>query len=384
MSETRGLLTWAEIDLAAIAHNTAALARLARPAALMAVVKADAYGHGAAPVARTALAHGAAWLGVAQVDEGVQLRQAGVTAPILVMGATLPEQADAVVRHGLCVAVVAGDLLAALDARARALGRRVPVHLKVDTGMGRLGRPPGAELTALARAVANLPGLVGEGLFTHLASADEADSAQTQQQLERFAAASRDLAAAGLLLSIRHAANSAGLLAHPEARFDLVRSGIALYGAGPSATLAAKARLRPVMSWKARIVFVKQVPADAPIGYGATYRTEEQETIATLPVGYADGFSRAWSNRGSVLVGGRRCPVVGRVCMDQTMVRIPAGVAVNTGDAAVLLGEQAGAAITVDELARGLGTIPYEVLCLVGRRVVRIYLNKDAENAANI
>jgi alanine racemase len=359
--------TWAEIDLDALQHNVKALCAAARPARLAAVVKADAYGHGAVEVARSALEAGAAFLGVATLDEAVELRRAGIAAPILLLGYTAVEDAEPAVAHDLAVTVFDLDLVRALGAAARRTGRRARIHLKVDTGMGRIGVPPDAA-GAFARAAAALPGIALEGCFTHFATADEPDTAAARAQLEAFHAALRGLDAASVAPGLRHAANSAALLALPDARLDLVRPGIALYGIPPAPHLAGAAALRRVMRLRSRVAQVKRVPAGTPVGYGHTYRAPRETTIATVPAGYADGYARLLSGRGEVAVAGRLCPLAGRISMDQCTV--------DAGDAPVRVGDLVelwGDAIPVEEVAARAETIAYEMLAGVCRRVPRVF-----------
>lgn len=370
--------TWAEVDLDAIAHNTAQLRRLTNPAAkLMAVVKADGYGHGAVKVAETALQNGAQWLAVAVLEEALALRQAGITAPILVLGYLQPGQADTAAVYDLRLTVYDLDSARALDQWGRALGRQVNIHVKVDTGMGRIGLQPD-EVVPFMQAVGELKGLHLEGLFTHFATADEADRSFTERQFATFQRVLAQVEGAGITVPIRHAANTAALIVHPQTHLDMVRAGIALYGLPPSGQVEWPVELRPAMTWKTRISHFKTVPEGTPISYGRTYRTSrEDERIATLPVGYADGYSRRLSNTGRVLVGGTVCSVVGQVCMDQIMIRVPEDTPVGVGDEAVLMGRQGAAVISADDLAAQLGTIAYEVVCAVGKRVPRIYRQGD-------
>ena len=367
--------TWVEVDLDAIAHNVRILAQRAAPAQLMAVVKADGYGHGAVMVARTALAHGARRLAVAVVEEGVHLRQSAIACPILVMGWTPPWQYGLALRYDLELAISSEDEARALAETARREGRKVRVHVKIDTGMGRLGlrwdQPRLVE--TIARLMA-LGGLEVAGIFTHLATADDPEAALTEDQLSRFARVLQALEGRGLRPGLRHVANSAALLRLPGARYDLVRPGIALYGLEPFPGAVAAFGLQPALAWKTRVALVKEVPPGTPISYGATFVTRRRSRIATLPVGYADGLRRALSNRGQVLVGGRRAPIVGRVCMDQVMVDVTDAGPVAVGDEVVLIGRQGDERITADEMAAWMDTIGYEVVTGIGRRVPRIYL----------
>lgn len=365
--------TWVEVDLDAVAHNVSELKGRAGGAQLMAVVKANGYGHGAAEVAAAALAAGATWIGVALLEEGLELRRAGITAPILIFGYVPPTQADMVLLYDLRPAVFHHSLAEACGQWARALMRRVPVHVKVDTGMGRIGLRPD-EAVSFIESVARISGIEIEGIFTHLAVADEPASDFTAQQVDAFDILLETLKGKGLLPPIQHAANSAGILLHPRAHYNMVRSGIALYGLPPAQGVSWPADLRPVLSWKTRISYLKQVPAGTTVSYGRTYRAEDEEAIASLPVGYADGLSRGLSNKGQVLIGGVRCPIVGRVCMDQTMVRLPPGLTAAVGDEVVLIGRQGDDEITATDTAALLGTINYEVVCSVTARVPRVYI----------
>ena len=367
--------TWIEVDLAAIAQNASTLKAIVGPdVALMAVVKADGYGHGALRVAQTALLNGATWLGVATVSEAQPLRHAGIEAPILVLGYTPAWQARDAVRLGLRVTLFSLDVAQSLSAAARALGRQVAVHIKVDTGMHRLGLPAD-EVLDFVEAVAALDGLRVEGLFTHFSVADSAEgwyTTFTQRQLDAFGAVLAALDERGMRPPIVHAANSAGTLAWPAAHFDMVRPGIALYGLAPSADVALPDGLRPALSWKTQIAQVKRLPPDSYISYGATYRTATEEQIAVIPVGYADGFRRAPQNWGEVLVRGQRAPLVGRVCMDQAMIRVDHIPSVRQGDEVVLIGQQGAARLSAEEVAARLGTISYEVVSEILARVARV------------
>lgn len=374
--------TRAEVDLDAIAHNTQALKALAPGARFMAVVKANGYGHGAVPVARAALAAGATWLGVATPEEGVELRAAGLDAPVLVLGYVDPAQAALVVAHDLRTALFHADLAEALAAAARIAGKEARVHVKVDTGMGRVGIQP-AEAIAFLTALKRHAGLEVEGIFTHLATADEPHHDYAAQQIARFATMLQSLQEAGLQPPIRHTCNSAGTMLHPAGQYDLVRAGIALYGLPPDPAVTWPVQLKPALRWETRVAMIKRLPPGSPVSYGRTYVTTAEESIATLPVGYADGFSRLLTNRGEVLIRGHRCPVVGRVCMDQVMVKVPDGLAVQVGDPVVLIGQQNGEQITAGDMAARIGTINYEVVCAIARRVPRIYRQNGQADAGS-
>jgi len=365
---------WGEVDLGALRDNTRALVELAAPAAVLAVVKADAYGHGAVPAARAALEGGARWLGVALVEEGLGLRAAGIDAPVLVLSEPPPAAADAVVGHDLTPVVYTSVGIDSLGAAVARAGRGpLPVHLKVDTGMHRVGCAPG-DAVALAEKITSHAELRFEGVCTHLAVADEPDHGYTASQLAAFEAVLAELGERGIRPPIVHAANSAGLLNQAaSARYDLVRLGIALYGVPPAPDLAGRVALRPVLALKACVSHVKELAAGSRLSYGLRYELERPSVIATVPAGYADGVPRNLGLvGGEVLVRGRRCPIAGTVTMDQLMVDAGAGP-VEVGDEVVLLGRQGDEEITATEWAARLGTIAYEIVSGIGPRVPRRY-----------
>ncbi len=367
---------WAEIDLDAIRDNVQALLRVLSPGArLMAVVKADAYGHGAIQVSRAAIDAGAWGLGVATLEEGVEVRRAGLDVPVLVLGAIPPEGAAVAIEHDLAVTVFDVETGRALSAAAASLGRTARLHLKVDTGLGRIGIAP-HEAVALARVLGTLPGTVLEGCMTHFATAHELDLAPVRAQFEGFRSVLGGLQAAGIAVRLRHAANSAAVLSLPDAHFDLVRCGIAMYGITPAPHLAERAPLRPAMRLRARVVHTRRVEAGTPIGYGRAYRTILASTIATIPVGYADGYPRLAEQGGCVVRHGRRLPIAGRVSMDSLMV--DAGQSpVRVGDPVELWGE----ALPVGEIASAARTIAYELLARVSRRVPRVFMREGRVHA---
>lgn len=363
--------TSVDISLDNIAFNVQAIRSIIpNSVEVMAVVKADAYGHGAVEVAAAALSAGASRLAVAVVDEAVELRRAGIGAPILVLGYTPPEAAEQVVKFGLVATVFDRDSVQALSSAATRLGRRVKVHMKLDTGMARIGvRPQDAGL--FADYLVQLPHVELEGVFTHFASADALDLTYARHQLAAFGEATTKLAERGYRL-LRHAANTAAILALPASHFDLVRLGLGLYGMYPSEHLRQVLRLKPAMAFKSRICFLKWVNDQTPIGYGGTHTTTGRRHIATVPVGYADGYSRRLSNTGYALIGGRRAPLVGRICMDQCMFDVT-DIDATLGDEVVLMGTQQGGEIAVNEIAELMGTINYEVTCLINKRVPRVF-----------
>ena len=367
--------TWLEVDLSAIGQNAHLVKELVGPDTQVLVsLKADAYGHGALRVARTVLHNGASWLGVATVSEAEPLRTAGITAPILVFGYTAPWQAREAVRLNLRATVYALESARALARAARDLGHDVRVHVKIDTGMARLGLRA-EDISAIMDFVAELrelPGLIMEGIFTHFATADSADQTYALRQLDRFLAVLAALEERGLRPPLVHAANSAAMLTLPEARFDMVRPGVAIYGLSPSEEVRLPDGFQPALAFKTQVAQVKDVPAGEGISYGAAYITEAPARIAVLPVGYADGFRRAPANWGEVLVRGRRAPLVGRVCMDQCMIDVTAIPGVRQGDEVVLIGRQGGDELTAEAVAARLGTISYEVVAELLARVPRI------------
>lgn len=362
----------AEVDLGAIAHNVRTLADLAAPAALCAVVKADGYGHGAIAVGEAALAAGASWLGVALVEEGAVLRKAGIEAPILLLSQPRTSDLDDALDYDLRLTVYTEEGIEAVAQAVAPRGATARLHLKVDTGMNRVGCRP-ADAVRLAKEIAERPGLELEALWTHCAAADEPGDGFTDDQLDRLDEVTAELAAAGMRPPMVHAANSAATLDHPRARLDLVRTGIAVYGLAPAPALAGRVALRPAMTLRAEVSMVKRVSAGETVSYGRRHVFERATTVATVPIGYADGVPRGLAGAGGeVLVGGRRRPVVGVVTMDQLMVDC-GDDPVAVGDEVVLLGRQGGEEVTAEEWADRLDTIAYEVVCRIGPRVPRRY-----------
>ncbi|NTU81240.1 MAG: alanine racemase, partial [Chloroflexales bacterium] len=360
--------TWLRVDLDAIAENVRRLLAIAG-VPLMAVLKGDGYGHGAVRAGRAALGAGAAALAVATLGEGRELRGQAITAPVLILGYTPPWQAEEAARLDLDCTLFDDDAAMALSQAAVALGRRARAHVKVDTGMARLGLRPDEAGPVLAR-LRQLPGLEVAGIYTHFASADAADLRVAEAQMARFTRLLRELEGAGLRPPLAHAANSAAALRLPAARLDMVRAGIACYGLAPSSDAPLPAGFRPALSFHSEVAQVKEHGPGAPISYGGTFVTGQPARIATIPVGYADGLRRSPPWR-EVLVRGRRAPIVGRICMDYAMVDVSAIAGVRRGDGVVLIGAQGGEAIGADEVAAWLGTISYEVLTGILPRVPR-------------
>lgn len=379
MIPEEGRPTIAEVSLAALRHNCREARRLAGGGGVLAVVKADGYGHGAVAAGRAFLEAGAWGLGVSAVAEARELRTAGIGGPLVVLGGAFPGEEDAVLRHDLDVAVWSLEGVQPLARLARNSGREVRVHLKVDTGMTRLG-VDATRARELAEALAALGGLRLVGIFSHFASADAVDTAEARAQLARFRESVEAVRAAGLEVPLAHLANSAATLSLPEARFALVRPGLMLYGYAPAPHLAAHAALRPAMRLRTRIIQVREVPPGTRVGYGGTWCAMRPSRIATVPLGYADGYHRLASNRAHMLLRGRPVPVAGRVCMDHVMLDVTDVPGAAVGDLVTAFGPTREATLGADRVAGWSETIPYEVLTAVGKRVPRRY-EEDSPDA---
>lgn len=368
---------WLEIDVHALAHNISETKRIISPKTeIMAVVKANGYGHGAPVASRIFLENGATRLGVSTIEEACQLRKDGIMAPILILNHTEPEQLDAVIIHSVSQTISSLEQAVTISRRAVSLSETGVVHIKIDTGMGRLGIFPHEDSMKIIEKIISLPCLVVEGIFTHFATSDAADNTFTIEQYSRFLSVLRQLEERKISIPIKHAANSAAVINHGPTHLDMVRPGIMLYGLYPSPEMnKGKVSLRPAMTLKSRISYIKEVPSGVSLSYGRTYTTSKRQRIATLPIGYADGFNRSFSNNTSVLVHGQKCPVVGRICMDQCMLDVT-GIKpdVIVGDEVVLLGKQGELEITADDWANVSGTINYEVVTTFGSRILKTYL----------
>ncbi len=371
---TEEFVTWAEVDLRALRANVRALRTWVGPRVeIIAVVKANAYGHGAVAVARAALEAGATRLAVHRVQEGVDLRRAGIQAPILLLGYASLGAASLVVRYRLTPTLItreAAETLAALSPTP------VPVHIKVDTGMGRYGLLP-EEVLDFVRALRSIPRIRIEGIYTHFATADEADRTYMRRQLSIFRDVLKALDQAGLAIPFRHACNSAATLALPEAHFDAVRPGLALYGMRPSGAWPSPVPLRPVLTLKSRVVRVRTLPSGSSIGYGRTFITDRPTRVALVPIGYGDGYHRLISNRGEVLIRGQRARILGRVSMDQVVVDVDSIPGVTMEEEVVVIGRQGREEIRAEEVARWAQTINYEVTTGLLPRVPRVYIGLD-------
>ena len=364
--------TFVQVDLDRLSENYHLICQKVAPAGVMPVLKANAYGHGLVPVAKRLLADGAESLGVAILEEGVALRQAGVNAPILVMGGILHDQIGAYLKHNLTLTVTSLEDLLSVDNAARQSGVEAKVHIKIDTGMGRLGVLY-EEAEKVLEASLHCQNLKVEGIYSHFATAEAADQTFARLQLERFRQVLTFYENRGLPYPIRHMANSGAILQLPEAYFDLVRPGIMLYGVYPSKETRRTVSIRPALTWKTKVVHSKVIPANYPVSYGSTWQSDHPVRILTLPVGYGDGYFRSLSNRGQVIVRGKKAPIVGRVCMDQFMVNLE-GEKADVGEEVILLGESEGECLSADDLAELAGTIPYEILTNINARVPRAYV----------
>lgn len=371
-SLSSGRPTIAEINLRALEFNYQQIKkRIPKGVSILAVVKADAYGHGALPISLRLEKLGVEYLGVAISDEGVELRKGGVRVPILIFGGVFQDDAEEIIRHGLTPVIFDIGSLKRLSRAAEKRRQKARVHLKVDTGMGRLGVP--FELSpSFLKELKKYPGIEIEGILSHFSMTDgeEAYTAEQWRKYQEIVALTRGI---GISSRYLHMASSATLTAFPSYSGNLVRPGIMLYGSYPSPAIENRIELKPVLTLKTRIHFLKSVPPGSRISYGGTFVTKRESLIATLPIGYADGYSTYLSNQGEVLIRGKRAPVVGRVCMDLTMVDVTEVPKVSLEDEVVLIGKQGRDQITADEIAKKIGSIPYEVLCSVGKRVPRVY-----------
>jgi alanine racemase len=363
--------TRVEVDLERLAENYRAIAAAVAPARVMPVVKANAYGHGLVEVGRLMVGLGAACLGVAIVEEALALRAAGVGGPILVLGGISAGQIPLALASDIALTVYSLESLALVEQAARQAGKVAAIHLKIDTGMERLGVHY-YEATPLLQATMVADFCRVEGIFSHFANSDAADLSSARLQLGRFQEVLSYYERRGLATPARHMANSGAILQLPASHLDMVRPGIMLYGVYPSAEVRRTIQVRPALSWKSSVVYVKVVQPEHPVSYGWTWQSDHPVRLVTIPAGYGDGYFRALSNKGMVLIGGRRYPIAGRVCMDQLMVNMESDGA-DVGDEVVLLGEQGDEAISAEELARLAGTIGYEILTNINSRVPRTY-----------
>lgn len=370
--------TWAEVDLSALRENHENIRLAASPSArIMAVVKADAYGHGAVRCSKVLDECGADWFAVSNLEEALELRRGGIEKPILILGYTPPNYAVALAVNNISQAVFSLDYAKELAKNAANAGLQVNIHIKIDTGMSRIGFvyhdniEDSGSIDDVVEAV-NLDGLYPEGIFTHFARADEiSGEVYTRLQFGLFMDAIARLESCGINFEIRHCSNSAACLDYPEMHLDMVRTGIIMYGLYPSNEIRNKIKVSPVMTVKSVVAQIKELESDTPISYGGTGVTQKPSRVATIPIGYADGYSRRLSNVGKMLINGQLAPIIGRVCMDQTVVDVSDIDGVNVGDEVVVFGSRP--AMTTDDVAKTLGTINYEIVCDVGKRVPRIF-----------
>jgi alanine racemase len=361
------------IDCAALRWNFRQIrAKVGPTVKILCMVKANGYGHGAVAIAEVLAVEGSDAFGVATVEEAIELRNRGIRAPILVVAGAYPEQLDLFIEHHLTAVAHDAESLAGLDAAARERGVKLKVHVKVDSGMGRIGFLA-AEMTGWLPFLKQLRALEVEGVFSHFSHADNVAGEYTRNQLEIFRSVVERLRSAGISPPLVHLANSAATITLPAAYFDMVRPGLMLYGIHPTTAMADQIDLRPVLSWQSRILQLKKVPAGSSISYGRTFITKRESLIATVPVGYADGYPRLLSNVGAMLVRGKRAPIAGTVCMDLTMIDVTDIAGVQQGDEVVLLGRQGNAVISADEMAAWSNTISYEILTSISTRVPRVY-----------
>ncbi|MBB5335180.1 alanine racemase [Pectinatus brassicae] len=370
---------WVEIDLDQLAQNMREIRRLTQKTAqLTAVIKANAYGHGACETAPLLLANGADRLAVAELDEAIELRLHKITAPILILGPVFPEQAKEAVLYGIDIPVFDYATAKAFSDEAVRQHRQIRFHIKIDSGMGRIGFQPNEQSLNEIERISKLPNIVMEGIFTHFATADCLDKSYTNEQFRRFKYMYDSLAQRNIHINTRHCANSASIIDLPDYHLDMARAGIILYGLAPSNEVdITKTALKPVMSFKCRITHIKQLHAGDSVSYGRKFIADKDCIIATLPVGYADGYTRMLSGKAHVLIHGQKVPVIGNICMDQCMVDISNIDNVHIGDEVILFGSQNNQSITADELADELGTINYEIVCMMARRLPRIYIKNN-------
>ncbi|WP_353093388.1 alanine racemase [Tissierella praeacuta] len=380
LDETRPV--WAEIDLDNLAHNIKEVRKHTdRKALVTAVVKADGYGHGSVNISRTFLDNGADRLAVAVLSEAIELRKANINVPILILGYTPPTQYEKLLEYDIIQAIYNYEDAKILSNKAVELNKKAAIHIKIDSGMGRIGFLPTESSIKDIINISNLPNIYIEGIFTHFAKADETNKSHAEGQFEKYMKVVNDLKEQGLNIPIRHVCNSAGIIDIPRFNLDMVRAGIMLYGFYPSDEVKKEIELKPAMTLKAKISHLKVVPKGTGISYGQIFVTEKESKIATIPIGYADGFTRILTGKAEVYIKGKRAKIVGKICMDQCMIDVTHIDDVKLGDEVVIFGHASGYP-TADELALKLGTINYEIVCMVGRRVPRVYISNG--NIVNI
>ncbi|WP_286908378.1 alanine racemase [Clostridium sp. UBA1652] len=369
---------WAEVDLGRIEHNVKQIKNLCENKKIYGVVKADAYGHGALDIVQVLLKSGVTDLAVALITEALEIIKSGINVPILILGFTPLTFAEDILNNNIEQTVYDLEYAKKLSEIAQEKNKTAKIHIAVDTGMGRIGFLPNEKGMEAVRQISKLPNINIEGIFTHFSTADEADKTYSLEQLAKFNKFVDDLENEGIKINIKHASNSAGIMDLPEAHFNAVRPGIIMYGYYPSnEVIKERLDLKPALTLKTSVVHVKTLPKDMYISYGRKYKTDKERVIATLPIGYADGYTRALSNKGKVIVNGKLASIVGAVCMDQCMIDVTDVGTVKVGDEVILLGEHGNTRFNADDLAELLDTINYEIICMIGRRVPRVYINNE-------
>lgn len=376
MNELRPV--WAEINLDNLAHNIREVKRVVKPGTMItAVIKADGYGHGAVKIGKTLLENGADRFAVATLSEAIQLRKSYKNIPILILGYTPNESADLVVKYNIIQTIYTYDQAVVYSEKAQELDGEIKVHIKIDTGMSRLGMKVNEETIETIKAINKLPNLIIEGIFTHFAVADETQKEFTYNQAQKFKSICNALEKEDINIPIKHVSNSAAIIDLPEMNYNMVRAGIMLYGLYPSNEVDKnKVKLKEVMSLKVKISHVKEIEKGIGVSYGLLYKADKPVKIATLPIGYADGYTRLLSGKAKALVNGKKVPVVGRICMDQCMIEVT-GLDVNPGDEVILFGQDGNNCITIDEVAKNIETINYEIICMISKRVPRVYIKNN-------
>ncbi|WP_313756135.1 alanine racemase [Tissierella sp.] len=375
LDETRPV--WAEINLDNLAHNIREVRKHTDKNALVtAVVKANGYGHGSLEISRTFLDNGADRLAVALLTEAIELRKGNITEPILILGYTPPTQYEKLLEYNIIQAIYNYEDAKILSNKAVELGKKATIHIKIDSGMGRIGFLPTEDSIKDIIGISKLPNIYVEGIFTHLAKADEIDKSHAMEQFERYMKVVNDLEKQGLNIPIKHVSNSAGIIDIPKFNLNMVRAGIMIYGFYPSEEVEKNMELKPAMTLRAKISHLKVVPKGTGISYGQIFVTEKESKIATIPIGYADGFTRMLTGKAEVTINGQRARIVGKICMDQCMIDVTHIDDVKLGDEVVIFGYGLDYP-TADELASKLGTINYEIVCMVGRRVPRVYMSNE-------
>ena len=368
---------WAEINLDNLEYNLKEIKKLCNSKEIIGVIKADAYGHGAVEIAPILLKNGVTRLAVAVITEALELRKAGIEAPIVILGFTPLDFGGAVAENDIEVTVYNYEYSEALSKIGQQFGKKIKVHIAIDTGMGRIGFLPNEEGVDYVYKISKLSNIIVEGLFSHFSTSDEVDKEYTKIQMEKYNWFESKLSENGVNVNVRHIGNSAAIIDLPEMHLDAVRPGIIIYGYYPSEEIIKhRLKLKLVMSLKANIIHVKTLPKGESISYGRTYVTDRESIIATVPIGYADGYTRILSGKGRVIINGEYAPVVGRICMDQCMVDVTGIKGVKQGDEVILMGESGELSITADDLAQAIGTINYEVICMISKRVPRVFIKE--------